>query len=74
MTALPKTSKPAERAIVEAGYATLEDLAGVDPDLLLGLHGVGPRAIPILEAALSEHGLAPLRARAPRRSVGGDSG
>jgi len=63
MTDLPRTSKPADRALAQAGYTTLEDVADLDAAVLLGLHGVGPRAIRILDAALSEHGLPPMRKR-----------
>jgi predicted Fe-Mo cluster-binding NifX family protein len=45
--------RPATRAFEEAGYRTLEDLAGTSEKALLALHGVGPRAIRILR----EHGV-----------------
>jgi hypothetical protein len=52
---LPKTSGPAERALAEVGIHSLDDLRGRDLDDLATLHGVGPKAIRILRAALSEH-------------------
>lgn len=44
----PKTSKPAERALIHAGYTKLDQLAGVSEKELLKLHGMGPKAIRIL--------------------------
>ena len=40
--------RPALRAFTEAGYTTLEQLIAADPEELLALHGVGPKAIRIL--------------------------
>lgn len=60
MTAIPKLSAPAHRALAAAGCTDLESLAGVSARDLLALHGVGPSAIPRIQAALAEHGLAPL--------------
>jgi hypothetical protein len=51
---LPKTSGPAARALAEAGIRSLDDLRGRDLDTLSGLHGVGPKAIRILEEALAD--------------------
>lgn len=51
-------SNPARRALANAGYARVEDLAGVAVSEVLALHGVGPKAIPPLRAALAERGLA----------------
>jgi len=55
---LPKVGAPATRALHAAGYATLSQLAGVSREDLAGLHGVGPKALAIIEAALAEHRLA----------------
>ncbi|MEV6070359.1 DNA-binding protein [Nocardia sp. NPDC052001] len=49
---------PATRALTAAGYRRLEQLAGVSEAELLALHGVGPKAIRLLGAALAEQGLA----------------
>lgn len=49
---------PAQRALVAAGYTSLEALDGASEEALLALHGVGPKAIRILRAALAERGLA----------------
>jgi predicted Fe-Mo cluster-binding NifX family protein len=44
--------KPALRALAAAGIKSLEDVARANEDDLLALHGVGPRAIRVLKAAL----------------------
>jgi hypothetical protein len=54
---LPKIGAPATRALVGAGYTSLRQLAGVPRPQLEKLHGMGPKALGILEAALAEHGL-----------------
>lgn len=58
LDALPKIGAPARRALTEAGYTSLRGLAGVPRAELSRLHGVGPKAIRIIEDALEEHGLA----------------
>lgn len=59
--AFPKgLSQPAIRALVVAGYVRLEDLAGASEKGLLSLHGVGPKAIPIVREALADRKLKPL--------------
>ena len=55
---LPKISAPATRALASAGITTLRDLAGRSRADLAALHGMGPKALDILAAALAEHGLA----------------
>ena len=52
-TPLPKIGAPATRALTAAGYLSLEDLDGVSRADLLALHGVGPRAIRILDETMS---------------------
>ncbi|WP_218781634.1 DNA-binding protein [Paenibacillus sp. MY03] len=54
---LPKTSRPAERAMNHVGITTLNQLTSVTEAELLRLHGMGPKAIRILKASLEEHGL-----------------
>ncbi|MFD4407259.1 helix-hairpin-helix domain-containing protein [Nocardia sp. NPDC058499] len=45
-----KIGRPATGALIDAGYRTLADLP--EPlDELLALHGVGPRAVRLLDAA-----------------------
>lgn len=53
-TPLPKTSAPASRALAAAGITSLGDLRDSDMDALAKLHGLGPKAIGILKAALAE--------------------
>lgn len=55
---LPKIGGPATRALNSAGYKRLEDLTGTTEAQLLALHGMGPRAMGILKAAMAERGLA----------------
>lgn len=53
----PKTSQPALRALIEAGYTRLEQLTQVSEANLMKLHGMGPKALGILRLALAEKGL-----------------
>lgn len=55
MDELPKIGAPATRALTAAGYQSLRDLIGVERGALARLHGVGPMALRILEAALEEY-------------------
>jgi predicted flap endonuclease-1-like 5' DNA nuclease len=55
---MPRIGAPATRALASAGYTSLRQLAGVPRSELKKLHGMGPKALGILEAALAEHGLA----------------
>ena len=48
--------KPAVRALSAAGYAHLDQLAGVREKDLAAWHGMGPKALGILRAALNERG------------------
>jgi len=57
-TAFPKTSEPAKNALLAAGYKHLEDLTRATEAEIAGLHGMGPKAMGILKAALTERGLA----------------
>jgi hypothetical protein len=47
---------PATRALVAAGYTELRQLAGVPAGELKKLHGVGPRALRLLQEALEAQG------------------
>jgi hypothetical protein len=47
---------PATRALVSAGYTSLDALAGVRAADLAKLHGVGPRALKVLQEELEEQG------------------
>ncbi|TDC84959.1 hypothetical protein E1193_04140 [Micromonospora sp. KC606] len=55
---LPPIGRPANSALLEAGITTLTQVAAHSRRDLLALHGVGPKAVTILAAALAEHGLA----------------
>jgi hypothetical protein len=61
VTDLPRVGAPATRALTAAGHLTLESLAGVVAADLLALHGVGPRAVRIINDALAAAGLPSLR-------------
>jgi len=54
---LPRIGAPATRALHGAGYTGLGQLDGVPRAELAALHGMGPKALRILEEALAEHGL-----------------
>lgn len=48
--------RPATRALLGAGLATLDDVARHTADELLALHGVGPKAVRVLTEALQRQG------------------
>ena len=54
----PNIGNPARQALEHVGYVRLEQLPGLSEKELLRLHGVGPKAVDILRAALAERGLA----------------
>ncbi|HAR7073800.1 TPA: DNA-binding protein [Staphylococcus aureus] len=54
---LPKIGKPATRALNSQGIYTLEDVSQYTKPFLMTLHGVGPKAITILENALNQQHL-----------------
>lgn len=51
-------SQPALRALYDAGYRRVEQLAGVREADIKRLHGMGPKGVDLLRRALSERGLA----------------
>jgi hypothetical protein len=53
----PHIGRPATTALTLAGYTTYGSLARVTAKELLALHGVGPRAIRILDEELAARGL-----------------
>lgn len=57
LDALPRVGAPATRALRAAGYNAIRELANVRRSDLAALHGMGPKALGIIEAALKEHGL-----------------
>lgn len=54
---LPKIGAPATRALRTHGVHSLEQAAVLGEQALLGMHGVGPKAIRILREAVEELGL-----------------
>ncbi len=54
---LPNIGKPATRALTNAGYMKLAQFTQVMESEILKLHGVGPKAVRILNEALKEKGL-----------------
>jgi DNA-directed RNA polymerase alpha subunit len=50
----PNIGKPATRALTHDGYYTLDQLTKVTESEILKLHGVGPKAVRILNEALKE--------------------
>lgn len=59
-------ASPARRALAAAGLTRLEQLTRISEAELLKLHGMGPKAVRALKAALAERGLSlagPARAR-----------
>jgi hypothetical protein len=54
---LPKVGAPATRALEGAGYMTLGSLDGVSRRELAKLHGMGPKALGILDAEMAKRGL-----------------
>ncbi len=59
MTALPSgLAAPARRALEGAGLESLEDVAGFSRAELAALHGMGRKALRVLDQALVAAGLA----------------
>lgn len=50
-------SQPAQRALVAAGITNLEELSRHRKEDLAKLHGMGPKALGILEETLASQGL-----------------
>jgi DNA-directed RNA polymerase alpha subunit len=48
---------PATRALTAAGYSRLSQLANVPAAELAKLHGVGPKALRLVQEALEQQGL-----------------
>ncbi|WP_099222643.1 nuclear transport factor 2 family protein [Listeria costaricensis] len=57
MTELPNIGRPAKQALASVQIHTLEDVARQSQANLGKLHGVGPKALRLLETALLEQGL-----------------
>ncbi|MCX6522167.1 MAG: DNA-binding protein [Actinobacteria bacterium] len=54
---LPRIGAPAIRALASIGVTRIDQLAEQSRTELLGLHGVGPRALRIIDDALAVRGL-----------------
>ena len=57
LESLPKIGAPATRALANVGITTLRQIAEHRRSELAALHGMGPKALGILEANLAEAGL-----------------
>ena len=57
LESLPKIGAPATRALANAGITSLRHVAEHSRAELAALHGMGPKALGILEASLAEVGL-----------------
>lgn len=53
---LPKLSQPAQRALAQAGYHSLEQFTLLREDEVLKLHGMGPKSIRQIREALAAIG------------------
>lgn len=52
----PSIGQPALRALTGAGYSDYRELSGVSRKSLAALHGVGPKALRIIEELLAQEG------------------
>ena len=48
-------AKPALRALIDHNILTIKDLKQVDEAILQDMHGIGPKALIILQRLLKEH-------------------
>ena len=53
-----RLAAPARRALANAGYETMGQLAAATEVEIASLHGIGPNALATLRTALTQHGLA----------------
>lgn len=56
-TTLPKIGNPATNALANIGVDSLAQLGKYTKDEILALHGMGPKAMGILEEEMKKHGL-----------------
>lgn len=54
---LKKLARPAQRALLGAGFATLEQLSAVTEKEIADLHGIGENALQVISRTLEENGL-----------------
>lgn len=57
MSEIPKIGAPATRALEAKGIKNLKQLARYTKQEIGALHGMGPKAIGILDSALAKNGL-----------------
>jgi predicted flap endonuclease-1-like 5' DNA nuclease len=63
-SAFPKgVGKPAVRALASVGVSRLDQVSRLTEDQLLALHGMGPKALGIIKAALRRQGKAFARSK-----------
>ncbi|WP_084103194.1 hypothetical protein [Demequina sp. NBRC 110056] len=55
---LPPIGRPANSALMALGVTTLEGVASLGRTRLLALHGVGPKAVRLLEEECERRGVA----------------
>ena len=55
---LPRLAAPAQRALASAGIRSLGQMAMLSEAEMMALHGMGPKALGVLKAALAAKGLA----------------
>lgn len=64
---LKKLGKPAQRAILGAGVATLEQLSAMTEKEIADLHGIGKNALQVIRCTLEENGLSFSKEKEERR-------
>jgi ERCC4-type nuclease len=55
---LKQLSGPAQRAIIDTGVKTVEELANMSEAEIKALHGIGPSAIQTIKMFMAENGMA----------------
>lgn len=51
---LQQLSKPARNALLHNGIQSFEQLAELTEKQVLAIHGIGPKSLPMMKAALSQ--------------------
>ncbi|MGO4837029.1 hypothetical protein AB4144_32760, partial [Rhizobiaceae sp. 2RAB30] len=65
--------RPARSALIGSGYTRYDQLTAITANDLLRLHGVGPKAVRILEAELASRGLSFATATPRKPEVAGST-
>lgn len=52
-----RLAAPARRALVAANISSIDDFASVTEDFVRTLHGMGPKTMPLLQAAMAAAGV-----------------